>query len=117
MMCAIYEGTKTLELVRQQEQFVLQLLTIEQLKLVKILGKQSGHSRNKILYLKNHGLLELYHGYYYLKNCAALMHIEVFECIRTGDHHSFLGHVIHHKNISNAEILTTEHLRQHRIIR
>lgn len=117
MLCAIYEGTKTLELVTKQKQFVLQLLSVNQMKYIKLLGKQSGHSRNKIMYMLNHDLLDMYQGFYFIKDCAAVMHIEVIESYKTGDHYSFFGYVNSHRNVSNFDILTTSHLREHRIIR
>ena len=44
----IYKNTKTLENVRLNGQFVLQILSYSQYDLVRLLGKQSGNKINKI---------------------------------------------------------------------
>ena len=47
-VCGIYEGTKTLENVVGHKEFVLQLLSEKQYRLVDLLGKKSGHQFNKM---------------------------------------------------------------------
>ncbi|MCX6293012.1 MAG: flavin reductase, partial [Sphingobacteriales bacterium] len=47
-ICAVYKNTKTLENVRLNGQFVLQILSNTQYALVRLLGKQSGNKINKI---------------------------------------------------------------------
>lgn len=49
---AIYKNTKTLELIKQNPQFLLQILAEDQYKLINLLGKKSGFHMNKIEKIK-----------------------------------------------------------------
>jgi len=48
IMVAIYNDTKTLEIVNKSPKFVLQLLAAEQYRMVDLLGKKSGKNIDKI---------------------------------------------------------------------
>jgi flavin reductase (DIM6/NTAB) family NADH-FMN oxidoreductase RutF len=71
-VCAIYLGTKTLELVENNPHFVLQILSAEQYNLVDLLGKKSGKAINKIERLKKRNLLTQWNDFYILKDALAV---------------------------------------------
>jgi flavin reductase (DIM6/NTAB) family NADH-FMN oxidoreductase RutF len=72
-VCGIYNGTQTLENVMQQGEFILQLLSAAQYRLVDLLGKKSGKQIDKISRLKKRNELAEWNGYLVLKNCLAVM--------------------------------------------
>ncbi|GDX48791.1 MAG: flavin reductase [Bacteroidota bacterium] len=117
MLTALYHGTKTIDLVSKQKQFVLQLLNQHQVSYVRLLGKQSGFKRDKIKWLRDRDLLIPFNGYFIFRECAAAMLIDVKDTITSGDHTCFIGLVKQHQNINPDDILTTEQLRLHGIIR
>jgi flavin reductase (DIM6/NTAB) family NADH-FMN oxidoreductase RutF len=46
IVCGVYRGTQTLDNLMESREFVLQLLSADQYKLTKILGKTSGKNRD-----------------------------------------------------------------------
>jgi flavin reductase (DIM6/NTAB) family NADH-FMN oxidoreductase RutF len=114
-ICAIYYGTKTLELVEANPHFVLQLLSAEQYRLVDLLGKKSGNVINKIERLKKRNLLTEWNGFYILKDALAVMEMKAEALISKGeqtDHKLFLCDVIAYKNMNTKEALTLDILRE-----
>lgn len=116
-MVALYHGTRTLELVEKNGHFLLQLLSVEQYNLVKLLGQQSGNKINKIQRLEKRKLLDQYNGFYFLKDTLAIMECRVIQTMEGGDHRLFLCDVISHRNLNPGEPLTTGLLRDKKIIR
>jgi flavin reductase (DIM6/NTAB) family NADH-FMN oxidoreductase RutF len=51
MIVSIYKNTKTLILAERNPHFIIQLLSEEQINLVRLLGKNSGFKKNKMQYL------------------------------------------------------------------
>lgn len=116
-MVALYKGSKTLELVTKSKQFLLQLLTTEQYRLVTLLGQKSGHRINKIERLQSRELVSQFNEFFYLKKAAAILLMDIIEHKDTGDHIIFICSVNTYKNLNDIEILTTAFLREKKIIR
>ena len=116
-ICGIYEGTQTLENVLQHGEFILQLLSATQYRLVDLLGKKSGKQIDKIGRLKKRDELTEWNGYPILKNCLAVMQLKVISQFEGGDHQGFLCDVTAYKNLNNGEVLTLDTLRAHKLIR
>lgn len=116
-MVALFEGTKTRELVEQNGHFILQLLAKDQYKLVKHLGQQSGHKKDKLALLKKRNQLAEQHGFYYLKDALAIMECKVLDSIDGGDHKLFICDVLSWKNLNEGSPLTTGYLQDKKIIR
>lgn len=116
-VCGIYEGTKTLEHVTGNREFVLQLLAEEQYRLVQLLGKKSGHQIDKIARLEKRNLLSFWNGYPVLKDALALIHLKVISSFSGGDHTGFLCDITRYKNLNKGNPLTLDTLREHKIIR
>lgn len=116
-ICGIYDGTRTLENVQHKGEFILQLLSATQYRLVDLLGKKSGKQIDKIGRLKKRDELTEWNGYLVLKNCLAVMQLKVISQFDGGDHQGFLCDVIAYKNLNNGEVLTLDTLRAHKLIR
>lgn len=117
LICGIYEGTKTLELVRASGEFVLQLLHEDQFRLTTLLGKTSGHDVNKIQRLQKRNLLGEWQGYAVLTDALAVMQLRVLNEWNAGDHHAFLCDVIAYKNLRDGYALTTRMLSEKGLVR
>ncbi|HCL06365.1 MAG TPA: hypothetical protein DHW64_10560 [Chitinophagaceae bacterium] len=116
-VCGIYEGTKTLEHVIGCNEFVLQLLSEKQYRLVNLLGKKSGHQIDKIVRLEKRNLLSHWNGYPVLKDALAVMHLKAVSSFPGGDHTGFLCDVTAYKNLNEGNPLTLDTLREHKLIR
>ncbi|MBC7588919.1 MAG: flavin reductase family protein [Chitinophagaceae bacterium] len=123
-ICAIYYGTKTLELVEANPHFVLQILAAEQYRLVDLLGKKSGNNINKIERLQKRNLLIEWNGFYILKDAIAVMEMKAVPLsfgeqlgVSPPDHKLFLCDVMAYKNVNDGEALTLNILREKKIIR
>lgn len=116
-VCGIYEGTKTLEHIISHQQFVLQLLSAEQYRLVELLGKQSGYQTDKIARLEKRKLLSNWNGYPVLKDALAVMQLNSISSFPGGDHTGFVCDVTAYKNLNDGMPLTLDILRQHQLIR
>ncbi|MFZ9661565.1 MAG: flavin reductase [Chitinophagaceae bacterium] len=116
-MVALFKGSKTLDIVSNSTQFLLQLLTEEQYRLVPLLGQQSGHHIQKIEILQSKDLLDKYNQFFYLKKAAAILELNIIDRKETGDHVVFICSVLKFKNLNDSNILTTEFLRLKKIIR
>jgi flavin reductase (DIM6/NTAB) family NADH-FMN oxidoreductase RutF len=113
----IYHGTKTLKLVEEYPEFVLQLLSAEQFRLVNLLGKQSGNKINKIQRLQKRKLIEQWNGFYILSDALAVMHMKIQSKFDGGDHQGVVCEVIGYKNMNEGHPLTLDVLRDKQIIR
>lgn len=116
-MVALYHGTRTLELVRKNGHFMLQVLAEDQYGLVRLLGQESGYRRDKIAALARRGKLSGYKGFHVLKEALALVECRVIGRMDGGDHELFLCDVVSHRNIRPGDPLTTSFLREKKIIR
>ena len=119
-ICAIYLGTKTLELLENNPHFVLQILSAEQYRLVDLLGKKSGNNINKIERLQKRNLLTEWNGFFILKDALAVMEMKAEAIViksNQPDHQLFLCDVIAYKNLNEGSPLTTQILGEKKIIR
>ncbi|MBC7510893.1 MAG: flavin reductase [Ferruginibacter sp.] len=116
-VCGIYNGTKTLENVTQHGEFILQLLSATQYRLIDLLGKKTGKLIDKISRLKKRNEIVEWNGYPILKNCLAVMQLKVISTFEGGDHKGFLCDVIAYKNLNEGNVLTLDVLRTHKLIR
>ena len=116
-VCGIYEGTKTLENVVGHKEFVLQLLSEKQYRLVDLLGKKSGHQFNKIERLEKRKLITEWNGFPVLKDALAVMLLNSISSFPGGDHTGFLCDVVEYKNLTEGDPLTLDTLRAHKLIR
>lgn len=116
-VCGIYYNTKTLQNVLEAGEFVLQLLSDTQYRLVDLLGKKSGYQIDKIARLNKRKELTEWNGFYILKNCLAVMQLKVVSDFEGGDHHGFLCDVAAYKNMNAGNALTLDILRSHKMIR
>jgi flavin reductase (DIM6/NTAB) family NADH-FMN oxidoreductase RutF len=116
-VCGIYEGTKTLENVVGHKEFVLQLLSEKQYRLVDLLGKKSGHQFNKIERLEKRKLITAWNGFPVLKDALAVMLLNSISSFPGGDHTGFLCDVVEYKNLNEGNPLTLDTLRVHKLIR
>ncbi len=117
IMIAIYEGTKTLELINKTGHFVLQLLSCQQYRLVDLLGKKSGNTIDKITRLNKRKLLTVWNGFKILEEAIAVIELKVINAMEGGDHKLFLCDVTAYKNLNGGNVLTLDVLRQHKLIR
>jgi flavin reductase (DIM6/NTAB) family NADH-FMN oxidoreductase RutF len=117
IIVAIYNDTKTLEIVDNSPKFVLQLLAAEQYRMVDLLGKKSGKNIDKISRLEKRELIAHWNGFKILKDALALTELKVENTMQAGDHKLFLCSVVDYKNLNEGKALTLDDLREHRLIR
>ena len=115
-ICAVYKNTKTLENVRLNRTFVLQILSDNQYALVRLLGKQSGNKINKIEKLTKRNLLSEWKGFNILNDALAVMEMNIINEIDGGDHVCFLCDVVSYKNLNDGNELTLNILSEKKII-
>lgn len=116
-ICGIYHGTQTLLNVEKSGEFILQLLSDTQYRLVDLLGKKSGKNIDKIQRLRKRDELMDWCDHDVLKNCLSLMHLKVINTMEGGDHKLFLCNVLSYKNINEGSALTLDTLRDKNLIR
>ena len=115
-ICAVYKNTKTLENVRLNRTFVLQILSDTQYAMVRLLGKQTGNKINKIERLSKRNLLSEWNGFSILKDALAIMEMKIINEIDGGDHVCFLCDVVAYKNLNDGNELTLNILSDKKII-
>ena len=115
-ICAVYKNTKTLENVRSNGAFVLQILSHTQYALVRLLGKQSGNKINKIERLNKRNLLLEWNGFSILKEALAVIEMNIIQEMDGGDHVCFLCDVVAYKNLNEGKELTLNILSDKKII-
>ena len=116
-ICGIYHGTKTLENIQKNGVFVLQLLADHQYRLSILLGKESGHTVDKIARLEKRKLITNWKHHLILKDAIAVMELSVIESFEAVDHKAFLCNVNDFKNLHEGKSLTLDILREHKLIR
>jgi len=117
MAVAVYKGTKTLELVEKEKEFVLQLLSKDQFSLIKLLGQTSGRTVDKLARLQKKRLLAEWKTYPVLNTALAYMELSIIQTMDAGDHVLFLCDVKSFRNNLDGEALTLNILRKKKIIR
>ena len=116
-VCCIYQGTQTLLNVEKSGEFVLQLLAVQQHRLVSLLGKQSGKTIDKTGRLKKRNELAMWNDFYVLKNALAVLQLKVINSFDGGDHKGFICDVAAYKNLHEGIALTLDDLRKYHLIR
>jgi flavin reductase (DIM6/NTAB) family NADH-FMN oxidoreductase RutF len=119
---AVYNETKTLELINESLHFVLQLLAAHEYNLVKLLGQQTGHKIHKIERLGKRKLLTEWNGFAVLKEAIAWMEMKaislpVNKSFNQPDHQLFLCDVVAYKNANAGDALTVDILRERKVVR
>jgi flavin reductase (DIM6/NTAB) family NADH-FMN oxidoreductase RutF len=101
----------------ESREFVLQLLSADQYKLTKILGKTSGKKQDKMPYLQKKKLVQPWQGFQVLTDALSVMQLRIIQQFDGGDHVGFLCDVVQYKNLQPGEPLTLDILRAHQLIR
>lgn len=117
IVCGVYRGTQTLDNLVESREFVLQLLSADQYKLTKILGKTSGKNQDKMPYLQKKQLVQPWQGFQVLTDALSVMQLRILQQFDGGDHVGFLCDVVQYKNLQPGEPLTLDILRAHQLIR
>lgn len=119
MVVAVYHHTKTLANLKNEPRGLLQLLNESHADIVRTCGKQSGNSIAKIPRIAKKHLVQEHGGLSYLSDAAGFMELEFVEFLEVGgDHVLAVAQVINSKNLSDTErLLTTDYLKEHKIIR
>ena len=114
---AIDYQTKTYEnLTKSNNKVVLQALSINNMKLIKKLGKQSGKDINKEIFLKKNNYLTKWKKHTILKKTCFVIELEIINSmINLSDHCLFLFKVKSFKNI-DSNFLKTNDLIESKII-
>ena len=116
-ICGIYYNTQTLLNIEASGEFVLQLLSDQQYKLVDLLGRKSGKTTDKISVLNKNKELTAWKCFYILKDCLAVMHLKIFKGFDAGDHKCFLCELVSYKNLNDGNALSLDDLRKRKLIR
>ena len=120
MLVAVYQDTKTLHNLqdRPTEPVLLQLLTKSLAPVVRVCGQQSGKTIDKVSRLQKRYDIAFHEGIPYFTQAAGYLLLVPQSVTETdGDHVLYTFSVMRHKNMSDTEILTTDVLRQQKIIR
>jgi len=116
-LIAIDYSTKTYENLKLNSSVVLQLLSKSHLKIIRKLGKTSGHLFNKEKYLKSKDMLDNWRKNIVLKNSCALIELKKNNEINIeGDHAIFTFSVLKYTTLSEDRILTFRDLIDNKII-
>ena len=114
---AIDYKTKTFENLKHTNLAVLQILSLENIKIIKKLGKTSGFKLDKNKFLQKNNLLQNWKDEKVLTNACAFLKLDKRLCIEDhGDHAIFLFDVISSKTVSENNILTFQDLVENKII-
>lgn len=116
-MVALFKGSLTLEIVEQNQHFVLQLLEEKQYRLVDLLGRKSGRDIDKIALLKKRKITTDWKKFIVLQNALAWMELTVISSIDAGDHMMMLCDLVSAKNVREGNPLTLDTLREKKLIR
>lgn len=115
LVVGVYKNTFTLELVSLQNEMVLQLLSEDNYRLIKLLGQTSGYNRNKITAIKSP--LINYKGFTCLDSALALIHLNVIKKTDAGDHWLMFCDVSSFINLNEGLPLTMDILRAKKLVR
>tara|TARA_S200000501_G_scaffold97924_1_gene91287 strand:- start:156 stop:632 length:477 start_codon:yes stop_codon:yes gene_type:complete len=115
-MIAVYYNTKTYENLINSDSAVLQLLSKDNISLVRGLGKKSGMKIDKDKYLRKKRLIK-WKNYNVLDNICGLVELKKNQVIKNhGDHAIVFFDVVSYKTISERGLLTTSDLIDKKII-
>tara|TARA_B110000438_G_scaffold292153_1_gene330088 strand:- start:95 stop:481 length:387 start_codon:yes stop_codon:yes gene_type:complete len=110
-------NSKTYSNIHKSKSAVLQLLSVENMDLINVLGKKSGNKYNKKKILEKKKLLSNFGEIQVLKHLCALIFIEKNSETKTnGDHAIFVFNVKKTKTFRDDNILSTGDLIKNKII-
>ena len=110
-------NSKTYSNIHKSKSAVLQLLSVENMDLINVLGKKSGNKYNKKKFLEKKKLLSNFGEIQVLKHLCALIFIEKNSETKTnGDHAIFVFNVKKTKTFRDDNILSTGDLIKNKII-
>lgn len=112
----IYKGTKTLDNIKEQSHFVLQVLSKDQFSIVNLLGKKSGKKVDKIKILERRKMLDNWEDFKILRDSLAVIKLKVTNSFDGGDHIVFICDLQKYKNLNDGEELSLKTLREKGII-
>ena len=114
---AVYHNTHTLDRLDKSASAVLQLLSKDQIGLVRKLGKQSGKTVDKQRWLENKGVLTHWKDYQVLANSCAFLELKRNNRIQTGgDHDLFVFDLVSFSTKRDDQILDLQDLIENNII-
>ncbi len=113
---AVYNNTQSLANLQKSDWAVLQLLHANQYNLVNYLGKKSGLTVNKQVWLSRKNLLSTWQSIQVLQGAAAYVFLKKVNVMPSGDHQLFLFEALKYQSVSD-EVLTTQVLSAKKIIR
>ncbi len=114
-MIGVYKGTKTYENLQKTDQAILQILSKDNINLVRKFGKTSGKDSDKLKNLKDR--ISTHQNLTYLKDCTAFMYLKTTDIFKVGDHDIWVMEVIKSKSLNDPkDILYTYDLKEAKII-
>lgn len=114
-MIGVYRGTKTYDNLTKTDTIILQLLSKQNLNLVRRFGKSSGFDRDKLKDQASN--LNYIQDNTYLKNCTSIMYLKKSQMIEVGDHDIFIFDLLSSKSLNDPrDILYIYDLKQANII-
>lgn len=114
---AVYDNTKTLANLEVNSTCILQLLHLNQLGLVRKLGKQSGLNIDKQAWLDKHEHLDYWQDYAVLKDACAYLKLELIKRVDTGgDHQLFCFEATQYSTLCEQDVLMFQDLVEAKVI-
>ncbi len=116
-LVAIEKTSKTHENLSENSFCVLQILSSDNISIVKYVGKKSGRKTDKINYLKKRNLLALWQNKEILKKSSGIIFLNKIDTLETiGDHTLFIFEIQKSKTINEYNILTFNKLIENKVI-
>jgi flavin reductase (DIM6/NTAB) family NADH-FMN oxidoreductase RutF len=111
----VYKGTKTLENLEKNPVGILQYMAQDQWEHVKLLGKKTGFTVDKVAAL-GASVEHAGDGLFRLKGVLAVLRLRFLERIDAGDHWAWVANVDAYENLREAEPLTFSELKRRKLI-
>lgn len=111
----VYKDTKTLANLEANPIGLLNYLAQDQANHIKLLGKKSGHTVDKVAQLGSQ-VEHVGDGLYKLKGAIATLRLRFLDRLDCGDHWAWLAHVDSYENLREAPALTLEELKRQKLI-
>ena len=111
----VYKDTKTLANLEINPAGLLNYMAKDQANHIKLLGKKSGNSTDKITQLGNQ-IEHVGDGLFMLKGSIATLRLKFMERLDCGDHWAWLAHVDSYENLREAPPLTLDELKKLKLI-
>lgn len=110
-MIAVYYNTRTLELLEQAPNVILQILHKKHTSLIRPLGKKSGKKTDKHAFLHKNNLLSTWNNRPVLRDACAYLELEIMDRKNVGgDHELFWFEMKKSKTISEEGVLMFQDL-------